>query len=188
MAEQRRAAFWDWEGPPLAESKHVYVPAPEFPPPVVRPGSPPPPVDAALREAVCESQAIALGMATSSKVLLNKGETFLFTDWRFAVEKWIRPASGPSELTVSHMGGRVRVGSELFEATRGPVLVANRRYIVFAGEVPGKNGYFLADEPIAVLGDRVVAMPLPTTLRDTRLLSAVVDELVRLSNLCKGAA
>ena len=62
------------------------------PPPPGVVATPPDPLER-WRTKVCSSAAVILAQPISTKTFLNEQETFLYTNYEIAVERWIRPAS-----------------------------------------------------------------------------------------------
>ena len=73
---------------------------------------------------------VVVGRATSSRTLMNKSETFLFTDYTFSVDNWICPASGSATIMVSMLGGVVTVLGRELRAHADDPLQLDRRYVL----------------------------------------------------------
>lgn len=72
--------------------------------------------EAAAREgAICSPDAVVIGAPVSYRSFLNDSKTAMVTAYQIAVERWIRPASGKSEIVVGELGGKVLVGDDLYE-------------------------------------------------------------------------
>jgi hypothetical protein len=69
-----------------------------------------------IRSEICGSEMVVVGQAISSRVLFNKSETFLFTDFTFRIDQSIRPVTIPDGASgryviVSEAGGAVGIRS-----------------------------------------------------------------------------
>jgi hypothetical protein len=100
---------------------------------------------------VCSSEAVLLGHPNGERVLLNRDETFLFTDYVIAVEKWIRPArrleSILESITLSAIGGEVELPGRTLRAIAVPRLMPRHPYILFMRRLEGTNGFAYQSAP-----------------------------------------
>ena len=162
--EQVRAAIFDREGQPLRERPNIYEGPAEIP---LSPGEPPKPLlrQRRLHDAVCGAEAVVVGYPTSKRVLLNRSETALFTDFTFEVGQWLRPGRlGPS-IVVSGFGGRVIVAGKVYttgitvlldngwtryDRPEGLALRIEQPYLLFLRRLPKTQAFGTNDEPIHI--------------------------------------
>ena len=186
-----KARHFDREGFSFLDARHVTLvidpPTPPVPPPPGFPVQEQPP-DAELVRRTCDSDGVALGFALSRRVLLNKSETFLITDYQVAVQHWIRPLSGPRTISVTLLGGDVEVGGERMSATAGRPHDLSMLSVLFLKRIPNAGGGFALSAPQFRLDvDRVVETPHPWLTRGFRdgLSTASTIAIVRDSeNRC----
>jgi hypothetical protein len=184
LAERERARYFAKDGlPPLIESKSMYLaPAME----VLTPSPPGQPVDPdqPLKSLVCSAAAIVVGQVERKRALLNKDESFLFTDHQIRVSQWIRPGSGKPTILVSSLGGSVRVGSTTLEARTDSSVEVGRAYLFFLGLIPRGEAYEPASEPRPVAAGKIVGgVQGNEGLKES---SSVVAKLSEVSKECKG--
>jgi hypothetical protein len=148
--EQERAAFFDSSGPTiwtLSPGERVVVVA-EPPDPAapaislsgteIRPRRPRGPLDA-IQARICDSDAVVVGPVTSFRVLLNKSETFFFSDLTVDVEHWIRPNARDARILVSTLGGAAEIDGQVVRTDAVPVPPKNRPRIWYLRRFPRRQ-------------------------------------------------
>ena len=183
-AEKARAERFNFTHlPPIIESKSMHMNSglavlPD-PPPDGRPDP-----DAEERRLVCRSAGIAYGNVKRSRVLLNKDETFLFTDYVVQVAQWVKPERGPTEILVSQNGGSVRVGTTVLRATTDHGMTRDKSLLFFLVAIPKGDAYQAIGTPRVVFNGKLVAgVPGNQGLHDAQ---KTTDKLRLLDKQCKG--
>jgi hypothetical protein len=102
----------------------------------------------ALRSRVCSSDAVVLGRTEARKALLTVSESWLFTDYTFAVADWLHPSNEKPQpsITVSVSGGEVRVGDVTLRVVEGrptPVLAVPASYVLFLKTIKNADAFQL---------------------------------------------
>jgi hypothetical protein len=160
--DRKLADFFDREGPSVLENKLIVIPNDEdVPVAPTDPDSPPQEQDR-LRAIVCDSDAIIVGQAVDTRTLLNRSETFLFTDFTVAVTNWIKPRGGPGTVNVAMLGGAVEVGNTLLKSTALPILELQKSALLFLKRIPGvSHAYGLTSRAVRLESGVVVNADLP---------------------------
>ncbi len=183
-AEKARAERFNFSHlPPLIESKALHMGSglAILPDPPVD-GRPDP--DAEERQLVCRSDGIAYGSVQRSRVLLNKDETFLFTDYVVQVTQWVKPERGPSEILASQIGGAARVGTTVLRATTDYGMTRDKTLLLFLVAIPKGDAYQVMGTPRIVFNGKVVGgVPGNQGLHDAQ---KTTDRLRSLDKQCKG--
>jgi hypothetical protein len=175
--EKARAEFFDRYGGEPLEPGDAWVRGPGTPLPPFPPGARLPTYEQFLESLACPTPLVALGRAEQRAVHLNRRETYLFTDYDVAVERWLRPEQAAPSLKLSVSGGRVRIGRKLTSAEDGRPLDPTKRYILFLQPIPGSGFLTLVRTPLAE-GDRWA-----TAVRAFSLTQEVANESIRLDSL-----
>jgi hypothetical protein len=177
-SQQGRAIFFDqpgasvWQLSPGDRMIIIGEPpdpsAPDVPWPGAGPSSPRPPVDP-RRARICNSDAVVVGLVISSEVLLNKSETFLFTDINIQVKHWVRPASGYGTILVSVIGGAVELAGRVIRTEAVAVPPLNQPRVWYLHRFPRRDG--IAQQNGFVLNGPPEQIGNPTQVADliTRL-------------------
>ncbi len=179
--DRKLADFFDREGPSLLENQIIYIPTHESnpvpPSPNVVPG-----MDSredSLRGVVCASDAVIVGPPVDSRTLLNRSETFLFTDFTIAVTDWVSPPGGPGTVHVAMLGGAVEVGNTLLRSTALPLLELQMPTLLFLQKIPGvTKAYGLASRPVRLAQGKVLTTDLPNTLDKDLMVDPAVNTVL----------
>jgi hypothetical protein len=214
--EQIRAALFDWEGGrPLRERPNI-IEGPGMPMFIPRgpdgtdpPAKPPAPHrQSVLQDVICSADAVVTGQVTSKRVLLNKSETALFTDFTFVVDQWFRPARLSPALVVSEFGGKVNVEGQVFTTNfprdisslvidldaeapnrhRDMNLPTRQPHLLLLKRIPNTRSFQSRAYPIPIVNDRVDLVSLGP-LRDPRgsePFSEVAAEIAGIAARCAG--
>jgi hypothetical protein len=190
--DQNIAAYYDTDGPSLLENEVIIIPAEPEP---IQP--PPPPgwpsavnadVDP-LRTFVCASAAIVMGEAIESRVILNRSETFLVTDFEVSVSEWLRPNGGSRVIHVTMFGGEVEAGGKTLKATSSPPLDLHAPALLFLKKIPGTSQAYVLDTlPIRLKQGTFVGDDFPQralqSLRGSPAVNDVLSHLREKHNSC----
>jgi hypothetical protein len=155
-AEKARAQHYNFPWlPPLIESKAMFMNPglAVLPDPPVH-GLPDP--DADIRRLVCRSTGIVYGTVQKSRVLLNKDETFLFTDYSVHVAQWVKPERGKPEILVSMNGGAARVGTTVLRAETSQTVLRDKTQLFFLLAIPKGDAYQSLGSPRVVSEGKLV--------------------------------
>jgi hypothetical protein len=87
-----------------------------------------------LAAAVCRTQLVLLGQASSAKVMLSEAANTLFTDHSVQIERWLKPAAGASRATFSSQGAVVRMAGRVSQVDTTANLPLRERMIFFAAD------------------------------------------------------
>jgi len=200
-AERARAEFFDMLFSPFSVLEHEHVGIfpergltitlpPQPPPPPGEPAPPPSPPETdadRISALACRSEIIIVGHPESQRALLNKSETFLFTDFEVAVERWIRPAGTVARtVSVSLAGGQVEVAGRLLTATYDPLPKLRQPYVFSLRKLPDSAGNVATEVPFKIepASLDVVGPILSKPIR----LDGFLQELERAVQRCAGAA
>jgi hypothetical protein len=111
----------------------------------------------AVKRWTCASDQVVIGTPVSSKALLTSSEASIFTDYRVAVNEWLRgapdaakPVVRPTTLVVSLGGGRIATADGVIEVAYYPPLEIGTQFILFAARLPNASSFALKGPPLAV--------------------------------------
>ena len=104
--------------------------------------------DELLRQSVCSSDIVVIGRPVSKNAMLNKSETFLFTDIVVLVDNWIRPTLGERSVLVAVFGGSVEVAGEELTTFVRPIPRLGQSEAFFLKQIPKQRAYQLNGQPI----------------------------------------
>jgi len=191
--EKVRAVYFDRYGSFRLKPGDSRAILPGTPPPPLPPGASLPTFEQFLQRLACSGERIVLGRAEERAVHLNQRETFLFTDYDVAVERWLRPDDphGAPSLNLSVSGGRVTIGGRPTSAVDGKPFERTRRYIFFLQRIPGST-YLTPTRPSLADGERwSSAIPdvslIPETSAETVRFDSLANDLARLGRTCTPA-
>jgi hypothetical protein len=148
---------------------------------------------------VCARDAIVVGQVITSRTLLTRSETFLFTEYRVAVTEWIRPVRGPDTVDVAMIGGAVEVGGKPTRTLEDrPLMDLHSPALLFLKGVPGTSSAYSArqirmhdgkvdlNDFFALQPDPCVK-PMMEDLRDKPSLASVLARLRQKQLSCGGS-
>jgi len=184
--EVARAKFFDADGTPLAQAGNTVMLSIGEPTAIfLRPGSKETEGEILLRGSVCANAAMFVGSAMSYRLLLNRQETQLFTNWTVQVDAWIFPQRREVESVVAHRGGYVKVNGAPWISESHFDIHAGGRYVFFLMDIPSGDAFALGDQPLPVMADRVS----PGRFKDSPIsglgdAKSVVTELKNIRSSC----
>lgn len=177
--EKARATFFDkYGGPEPIEPGTTTVTPPGHGVPPLPPGAPPPTYVDFLLGLVCDKDAVVLGRPKLRKVLLNERQSYLFSEYDVAIERWLYPTGhGRDSITISLPGGRAHVRGVPIVVGHGRPLDPSRRYIFLLTRIPGSASLTPRGTPITE-GDH-----WPSVVRTLHIPPELRGEAVRLDTL-----
>lgn len=116
--------------------------------------------------AVCNADAIFVGLLKSKTSQLNADESFVFTDYEMSVEEVIKdnsaaPARVGGDVTVTREGGEVQLKGRVVRAKRNDFQHSQvgKRYLLFLRFLP-ETGSYLAypNGSFQLEGDKVISL------------------------------
>ena len=110
-----------------------------------------------LAASACSSPVIVVGEARSAETFFLSDHTGLFTDFRVAVDRWIRPASAGNEILVSMVGGRARAAGQTSLSFRVNYFMETRqKYLMFLEWSDVAKAYLVKRQPQPIAGGKVI--------------------------------
>ena len=154
------------------------------PPPPRVSTTPPDPLER-WRKKVCISPAVILGQPISTKTFLNEQETFLYTNYEIAIERWIRPTSNSALIVASKLGGAVRVNGKLLSYSTGFAIETGKLYILFLRQIPNTKFFEIGEALTREIGNK---NSIPSASDASQPVDdSFIKQLVTLAEQCKGA-
>ena len=155
------------------------------------PGAPLPTFEEFLSGLVCSTDAIVIGKATATGVVLNRRQTFLFTKYDITVSKWVHPRErGAPHVKISAPGGEAMVGAQLTRAQASAQPDGDRDYLFLLEHIPGAGRLSLLRRPITedtswydLVTDRILPARVPDRVGD---LNSLAERFGAASRTCKG--
>jgi len=132
-----------------------------------------------LQRSVCSSEVVIIGTPLSTKAMLNKSETFLFSDIVMNVANWIRPGSGEQSILVTVFGGQVDLAGEKLSTLVRPLPRIGQLEAFFLVKIPKQSGFRLQGEPIQIGSGG------PATLTD---VAPILNDLREAAKSCSERA
>ncbi len=142
-----------------------------------------------FRSAVCNADAVVIGIINDKSSQLTEEENFLFTDYQITVEEVIKnnavaPIQVAGAITVTRDGGVVELNHRIFRAKRDdfdPPLVG-QRYLLFLRFIPATGSYLAyGNGTFQLEAEKVLA--LGPAARDEMIKSGVSNPLSFLSQI-----
>jgi hypothetical protein len=94
-----------------------------------------------LRRVACSSTAVVVARIESQRVMMNHGETWLFTEYTASAQSVLKPNSLGPTVRLSLPSGEVDVAGETYSTIGMRLLRIGHTYIVFATEIPGSAAF-----------------------------------------------
>ena len=142
-----------------------------------------------FHSAVCNADAVLIGIVNDKSSQLTEDERFVFTDYEISVEEVIKNNAGApiqvaSAITATRDGGVIELNNRVFRAKRDdfdPLLVG-QRYLLFLRFIPATGSYLAyGNGAFQLEAKRVLA--LGPAARDEITKSGVSNPLTFLSKV-----
>ena len=108
----------------------------------------------ALTRQICSAETSLVGRAVSRRTLLSSSESWLITDYRISVDRWLHGGTKNTEIVVSDPNGEVDVAGRIYRTrTSGrplPLLKIGQAYVIGLVALAGNDGYQFSFPPIVV--------------------------------------
>lgn len=143
-----------------------------------------------LASFVCDFDAVVIGSATYERVLINRRETFLFTEYSLAVKDWISPETGPEALKMAVPGAELRLEGRVTRVEGAPQPAVGEALLFFLRRIPGTRALVQAYAPLSPetsFADVVHDKSVPTLLAERSVpFAELVHDLKTAARSCKG--
>lgn len=142
-----------------------------------------------LSELVCDFENAIVGVPTPVAVRINNRGTFLFTEHRVRVSRWIRPENpGPLEIDVVTAGGLLALGKNSVGVQVGEDLEAGKEYLLFLKRVPSTTAFSVVNRALHEGMPWAESLPqryLPHELEDGDVpFDRFIDDLANAAMRC----
>ena len=136
-----------------------------------------------FQSAVCNADAVVIGIVNDKSSQLTEEENFVFTDYQITIEEVIKnqpvaPIQVASAITGTRDGGVIELNNRIFRAKRADFdpLFVGQRYLLFLRFIPATGSYLMyGNGTFQLEGQRVLA--LGPAARHEMIRSGISDPL-----------
>ena len=145
-----------------------------------------------VADLACAHDAITVASPNPVSARLNNRGTFIFTEHRMPVDRWLHPFSNwLREVEVLAAGGTLKVGEQSTGISVGQDLTADR-YLLFLKRVQGSNAFVIVGTALHErMGwtQRLPLHPIPVELGENEVpFDRFIDDLANAAMRCANAA